>query len=67
MPIKNITSVMFGGANLDEIYVTSMARVQHPAQHDHFAAELKPQFAAGALFRIKGLGIRGMAEHRFAG
>jgi L-arabinonolactonase len=67
MPVKNITSVMFGGANLDEIYVTSMARVQHPAQHDHFAAEIKPQFAAGALFRIKGLGIRGIAEHRFAG
>jgi hypothetical protein len=41
--------------------------VQHPAQHDHFAAEIKPQFAAGALFRIKGLGIRGIAEHRFAG
>ena len=67
MPVKNITSVMFGGPNLDEIYVTSMARVQHPAQHDHFAAEVKPQFTAGGLFRIKGLGIRGVAEPRFAG
>ena len=67
MPVKNITSVMFGGPNLDEIYVTSMARVQHPAQHDHFAAEVKPQFMAGSLFRITGLGFRGVAEPRFAG
>ena len=67
MPVKNITSVMFGGPNLDEIYVTSMARVQHPAQHDHFAAEVKPQFMAGSLFRITGLGFRGVEEPRFAG
>ena len=67
MPVRNITSVMFGGDNLDEIYVTSMARVSHPAAHDHFAAEVKPQFAAGALFRIKGLGIQGLPEPRFAG
>jgi sugar lactone lactonase YvrE len=67
MPVRNITSVMFGGEHLDEIYVTSMARVQHPATHDHFAAETKPQFAAGALFRIRGLGIRGLPEPRFAG
>ncbi|MEM6728175.1 MAG: SMP-30/gluconolactonase/LRE family protein [Pseudomonadota bacterium] len=31
MPVKNITSVMFGGPNLDILYVTSMARVKHPA------------------------------------
>ena len=67
MPVKNITSVNFGGANLDEIYVTSMARVKHPAVHDLFTVEAKPQFAAGHLFRIKGLGIRGMEEPRFAG
>jgi L-arabinonolactonase len=67
MPVRNITSVMFGGSNLDEIYVTSMARVAHPAAHDHFAVQAKPQFTAGALFRIKGLGIRGIDEPRFAG
>ncbi|MEM1075032.1 MAG: SMP-30/gluconolactonase/LRE family protein [Pseudomonadota bacterium] len=67
MPVKNITSVMFGGPDLDDIYVTSMARVSHPATHDNFALEAKPQFAAGALFRIRGLGIRGIAEPRFAG
>ena len=35
--------------------------------HDHFAKQAKPQFAAGALFRIKGLGIKGLPEPRFAG
>ena len=67
MPVKNITSVNFGGPNLDEIYVTSMARVSHPATHDHFEKAQAPQFGAGSLFRITGLGIQGVAEPRFAG
>jgi sugar lactone lactonase YvrE len=67
MPVRNITSVIFGGDELDDIYVTSMARVKHPAVHDHFAKEAKPQFLAGSLFRITGLGIRGVPEPRFAG
>ncbi len=67
MPVRNITSVNFGGDKLDEIYVTSMGRVDHPAVHDHFAVEVKPQFGAGSLFRISGLGIRGVPEPRFAG
>ena len=67
MPVRNITSVMFGGERLDEIYVTSMARVKHPAVHDRFAVEAKPQFLAGALFKITGLGIKGMTEPRFGG
>jgi sugar lactone lactonase YvrE len=67
MPVKNITSVMFGGEKLDELYVTSMARVKHPAVHDRFAKELKPQFLAGSLFHITGLEIRGLPEPRFAG
>ena len=67
LPVRNITSVMFGGEKLDEIFVTSMARVKHPAVHDLFAKEIKPQFLAGSLFRITGLGIRGVPEPRFAG
>jgi sugar lactone lactonase YvrE len=67
MPVRNITSVMFGGPELDEIYVTSMARVKHPAVHDRFEVDLKPQFGAGALFRITGLGIRGVPEPHFGG
>jgi L-arabinonolactonase len=67
MPVRNVTSVMFGGERLDEIYVTSMARVKHPAVHELFRKELKPQHLAGSLFRVTGLGIRGVPEPRFAG
>ena len=67
MPVKNITSLVFGGPNLDEIYVTSMARVRHPAAHEHFARQVRPQFGAGSLFRIRGLGIKGLPEPRFSG
>lgn len=67
MPVRNVTSLTFGGDKLDEIWVTSMARVEHPAVHDLFVKEVKPQFGAGSLFRITGLGIRGLPEPRFAG
>lgn len=69
MPVKNVTSVMFGGDNLDEIYVTSMARVDHPGAefHEHFVIESKPQFGAGSLFKVTGLGIQGVPEPRFGG
>jgi sugar lactone lactonase YvrE len=67
MPVNNITSVMFGGDNLEVLYVTSMARVKHPAVHDHFAVEARPQYLAGSLFAVTGLGIRGVPEPRFAG
>ena len=66
MPVRNITSVMFGGDRLDELYVTSMARVKHPAAHDLFAREMKPQHLAGSLFKVTGLGVRGLPEPRFA-
>ena len=66
MPVRNITSVMFGGDRLDELYVTSMARVKHPAVHDLFASEMKPQHLAGSLFKVTGLGVRGLPEPRFA-
>jgi hypothetical protein len=58
---------MFGGDKLDELFVTSMARVKHPAAHDRFAREIRSQFLAGSLFRVSGLGIRGLLEPRFAG
>jgi hypothetical protein len=44
-----------------------MARVKHPAVHDHFVVEARPQFGAGSLFKVTGLGIRGLPEPRFAG
>ena len=67
MPVRNVTSLTFGGDKLDEIYVTSMARVKHPAVHDLFTPEARPQFGAGHLFKVSGLGIRGLPEPRFAG
>ena len=67
MPVKNITSVNFGGENMDTLYVTSMGRVSHPAVHDRFIVEAKPQYLAGALFAVSGLGIRGVPEPRFGG
>jgi len=67
MPVRNITSVAFGGDRLDEIYVTSMARVKHPAVHDLFARQARPQYLAGSLFRVTGLGIKGLPEPRFGG
>jgi hypothetical protein len=44
-----------------------MARVKHPAVHDRFAKEVKPQHLAGSLFRVTGLGVRGLPEPRFGG
>jgi L-arabinonolactonase len=67
MPVRNVTSVNWGGPDMDILYVTSMARVKHPAVHDRFAAEVKPQFQAGAVFAVHGLGIKGTPEPRFGG
>lgn len=59
-PIQNITSVMFGGADLDILFVTSMAR-----QPVRGKAPSDPR--SGGLFAIYGLGVRGIPEPRFAG
>ena len=58
MPVKKVTSVMFGGENLDVLYVTSMAKPPLP----RFPSD---PVIAGSLFAIKGLGIQGLQEHRF--
>ncbi|WP_280951134.1 SMP-30/gluconolactonase/LRE family protein [Mesorhizobium temperatum] len=60
MPIKKITSVMFGGPKLDIHYVTSMAKPPLP----RFPGD---GVLRGSLFAITGLGIKGVAEPRFAG
>ncbi|MDZ5696528.1 SMP-30/gluconolactonase/LRE family protein [Chelativorans sp. M5D2P16] len=60
MPVKKVTSVMFGGPNLDILYVTSMAKPPLP----RFPGD---GVLRGSLFAITGLGIRGVAEPRFAG
>ena len=59
MPVDSITSVMFGGADLDILYVTSMARP--------FGGHRRQEHEAGGLFAVHGLGVRGLPEPRFKG
>lgn len=60
MPVLDVTSVMFGGPELDVLYVTSMAKPPLPRF---------PQDGplGGSLFAVTGLGVRGVPERRFAG
>ena len=60
MPVKKVTSVMFGGPNLDILFVTSMAKPPLP----RFPGD---GVLRGALFAIRDLGVRGVPEPRFAG
>ena len=59
LPVACPTMCAFGGADLDILFVTSATFAMSEAQ---IAAE--PQ--AGALFAVEGLGVRGVAEPRFA-
>ncbi|SIR17299.1 MULTISPECIES: SMP-30/gluconolactonase/LRE family protein [unclassified Bosea (in: a-proteobacteria)] len=58
MPVKKVTSVMFGGPNLDILFVTSMAKPPLP----RFPGD---GVLRGSLFAIRDLGIRGLPEMRF--
>jgi sugar lactone lactonase YvrE len=54
MPVDVVSSVAFGGPQLDRLFVTTIA---HGTGDD----------AAGYVYVIDGLGVRGLAEHRYAG
>jgi len=60
LPTPNITSVAFGGDELDVLYVTSLDPAGFPELPPgaivHEGAE------AGLLYRVTGLGVRGVAE-----
>ncbi|NQX13829.1 SMP-30/gluconolactonase/LRE family protein [Microbacteriaceae bacterium VKM Ac-2855] len=58
MPVSKVTSVMFGGRELDTLFVTSMAKPPLP----RFPGD---PVQAGSLFAIRGLGIAGLPENRF--
>ncbi len=58
MPVKKVTSCMFGGPDLDILYVTSMAKPPLP----RFPGD---GVHRGALFAIHGLGVKGVPEPRF--
>jgi sugar lactone lactonase YvrE len=61
MPTPAVTSVMFGGPDLNILFLTSMARpLKRNSSH-------QPDTSAGALFAVRGLGIRGLPEPKFAG
>lgn len=58
VPVPIITSVMFGGDNLDVLYATSIGMK---------VLGMEPGPEGGALFAITGLGVKGKPEPRFAG
>jgi len=58
MPVKLVSSVMFGGPDLDRLFVTTIA---------HGSLGEPVEDGAGALYVIDGLGAKGLPEHRFAG
>lgn len=60
MPVKKVTSVNFGGPNMDVLYVTTMAKPPLP----RFPGDGPLR---GAVFAITGLGVKGVPEPRFGG
>jgi L-arabinonolactonase len=60
VPARHPTMVAFGGAGLDQLYVTSSSSLLKPEERAAWPH-------AGKLFRIDGLGAQGMAEPRFGG
>ncbi|CAN5769530.1 SMP-30/gluconolactonase/LRE family protein [soil metagenome] len=73
-PVATLTSVMFGGPDLDILYVTTMGEAsagvvafveKNPLPAGKAFGMGQP--GVGALFAVHGLGIKGIAEPRFAG
>lgn len=56
MPTDQITSVAFGGADLDVLYVTT-------SRYGKSIEERKQKPTAGSLYRITGLGVKGVAPN----
>ena len=60
VPIEKPTKPMFGGPNLDILFVTSIGTGLSPSHETE-------QPEAGGLFAIHGLGVKGIPQPRFAG
>jgi L-arabinonolactonase len=58
VPVPWPSSLMFGGPKLDQLYFTSI---------DGSVFDRHTTLESGGLFVIDGLGVRGVAERRFAG
>lgn len=61
LPVRLTSSVMFGGPNLDQLYVTSIDPTALPFLN------LPTDPDAGKTFVIEGLGVRGLPEPRYGG
>jgi len=61
MPSPYLTSLAFGGPNLDELYVTSLNPARFPDGTPAQAPDF-PGAEGGFLYRVTGLGVRGVAE-----
>lgn len=59
MPVTNVTSVAFGGEDLDELFITT-------ARHGLNDENLSREQHAGSIFRYNP-GLTGLLPHRFAG
>ena len=57
-PAARITSCCFGGRNLDELYVTSS---------QFRMTENEPKEFAGSVFRVTGLGVKGLPANNYSG
>ena len=69
IPCKTITSVSFGGDDLDVMYLTSMGNTDFlgPEGVRLFGDAAKLQPHGGGIFAVTGAGVRGIPEPRFAG
>lgn len=63
IPAKQVTSVTFGGPNLDILYVTT-ASMQASAEVLGMRPNDKHDELAGHLFKVTGLGAKGFAGVR---
>jgi sugar lactone lactonase YvrE len=59
LPVANVTSLIFGGADLDELYITTAWYLLDDKAR-------KEQPLAGDLFRVRP-GVRGLRESKFGG
>nr|BAB85478.1 luciferin-regenerating enzyme [Aquatica lateralis] len=58
MPESLITSVCFGGSKLDELYVTTSGIKEYETD--------STKLVKGGLYRVTGLGVKGLPAHRFS-
>ncbi len=58
MPVKKVTSVNFGGPNMEVLYVKSMAKPPLPRFPEDGVLR-------GSVFAVRGLGVQGVPEPRF--